>query len=141
MRRRGYLRTQSSEKLQLQMTPMIDVVFLLLIFFIVTSSFVEYEGKLQTNLPRNVNVQNAAQDLEQPPEVLIEISADGVISVGNQVKTPAQLAALLISLRKLYPDQPVVIRGDPQTFHRYVVDVLDACYKAKITNISFESTL
>ncbi|MBM4048384.1 MAG: biopolymer transporter ExbD [Planctomycetes bacterium] len=126
----------------LPLPALIDCVFLLLIFFMVTTEFPKYEGKLETNLPR----LGAAKLLPKPEdfadEVTIEVQADpatgeGRFLINNREFTADELTILLTRLAELYPTQAVIIQGEPNVRHRDIVKVLNACHRAKVVSISF----
>jgi len=130
--RRGRAIARDEEEDELEMTPMIDVVFLLLIFFIFATKFPKQEGKLEASLPAK------AQGASKPKTiVIVEITDNGKLLVNGQDYTADQLSALLQKLSDLDPEQPVVIKGQPNARHQRVVDALNACAKANITRISF----
>ena len=119
------------------MTPMIDVVFLLLIFFICTTQFPEFEGKFEVRLPDPGQVRKAAAAEDIPEEVVIRITDKGQFLVNEAERTEQELAGLLKLLADMNAKQAVIIDGDPVSIHKYVVRVLNACYRAGISNISF----
>ncbi|MEW6355392.1 MAG: biopolymer transporter ExbD [Planctomycetota bacterium] len=134
MRRRalpGQIQQQEGE-LELDMTPMIDCVFLLLIFFIFSTKFPKQEGKLEASLPSARGATKTASTI-----VVIEITDNGKLMVNDQPYSPDELAGLLAKLAALDPEQPVIISGDAQARHQWIVDALNACAKANITRISF----
>ena len=120
-----------------QMTPMIDVVFLLLIFFICTTQFPEFEGKFEVRLPDPGPARQAAAPHDIPEEVIVRVTTKGELVVNDVVRTEGELTGMLTLLVELSPKQAVIIDGDPTAVHRYVVRVLNACYRAGISNISF----
>ena len=119
------------------MTPMIDVVFLLLIFFICTTQFPEFEGKFEVRLPDPGQARKAAAAEDIPEEVVIHITGKGKLMVNEAERTEQELAGLLKLLADMNAKQAVIIDGDPVSIHKYVVRVLNACYQAGISNISF----
>ena len=119
------------------MTPMIDVVFLLLIFFICTTRFPEFEGKFDVRLPEPGPKRKAPAPQDIPDEVIVHVTADGQITVNEAAKTEEELARMLERLVAIAPKQAVVIAGEREALHKYVVRVLNACYRAGISDISF----
>ena len=117
-----------------QFTAMIDVVFLLLCFFITTSVFSQWEMEVDVVLP---TAQSAKMPDRLPGEVIINISRDGRISVNQQTLTREDLADRLRRLAQFFPGQSVVIRADKQTAYERLVAVIDTCRLADIWNISF----
>lgn len=131
---------KSQEKVDIPMAPMIDVVFLLLIFFMCAASFKILESEIGVNLP--VSAQ-AEPDAKIPDEVIIDILSDGAIFVNEQEydsslsKDLPQLRAMLSQVAEVFKDQAVIIRGAEEVSHGRVVDVLNTCAAAKIARISF----
>ena len=116
------------------LTPMIDVVFLLLCFFVTSQIFAQWETEIDIALPTA-----ATGDMPQrlPGEVIINVLADGTAVVNGQSLDDAQLRAMMDRLVQLFPGQPVLLRADKTTAYEHVVRVLDTCRQADIWNISF----
>ena len=116
------------------LTPMIDVVFLLLCFFVTSQIFAQGETETDTALPTA-----ATGDIPQrlPGEVIINVLADGTAVVNGQTLDDAALRAMMDRLVQLFPGQPVLLRADKSTAYEHVVRVLDTCRQADIWNISF----
>ena len=122
---------------QLDMTPMIDVVFELIIFFVVT--LVESQKKDETiELDDGQHGVVLTPDELPPEHMQIDIAKDGRISMGNRTLTPDDVyRRVKAKYEKLHREFPVLIRADFATQHEAVHKVLDACTKAKIWKISF----
>ena len=118
----------------MQLAPMIDIVFLLLIFFIVTWQFTKSETELKVSVP---TAQEGADPQRQQGEIIINILSDGTIKVEGGVVDLAQLLEKLASIAAQYKNQPVRIRGDGGVAYQRIVEVIDTCQKAGIWNISF----
>ena len=116
------------------LTPMIDVVFLLLCFFVTSQIFAQWETEIDVALPTA-----ATGDMPQrlPGEVIINVLADGTAVVNGQSLDDARLRAMMDRLVKLFPGQPVLLRADKATAYEHVIRVLDLCRQADIWNISF----
>jgi biopolymer transport protein ExbD len=117
-----------------QLAPMIDVVFLLLCFFITSQIFAQWETEIDITLP-TAETGQAPERL--PGEIIINVRVDGSMVVNAQPVTGDSLQAMLHRVAELFPGQPVLIRADQQTDYEHVVQVLDACRQADIWNISF----
>ena len=120
-----------------QFTAMIDVVFLLLCFFITTSVFSQWEMEVDVVLP---TAKSAKMPERLPGEVIINLSRDGRISINQQALTREDLASRLTRLARFFPGQSVVIRADKQTSYEQLVGVIDLCRLADIWNISFATS-
>ena len=127
-------RRKSPELPAFQFTAMIDVVFLLLCFFITTSVFSQWEMEVDVVLP---TAQSAKMPDRLPGEVIINLSRDGRISVNQQTLTREDLADRLRRLAQFFPGQSVVIRADKQTSYEQLVGIIDMCRLSDIWNISF----
>ena len=118
----------------MQLAPMIDIVFLLLIFFIVTWQFTRSETELSVSVP---TAQEGADPQRQMGEIIINILADSSIRIdGTTVNLPALLEKLK-PIASAFENQPVRIRGDGTVEYQRIVEVIDTCQKAGIWNISF----
>lgn len=125
------------ERPAVQMTSMIDIMFINLLFFMALFVYFHFETEL------NISVPKAASSMESiavPEEITINITREGTVFVNRKPMALAGLASLLRQTAALYPAQHVLIRADRKTFHGHVVQVLDVCAKAKIWNISFATT-
>lgn len=123
-----------SEDVGFQMTPMIDVTFLLLTFFLMTSVYSVWEKEIDISLP---TAQTGTTPQRLPGEIIINIVKDGAVVVNGRTLDDGSLASLLRRLAQLFPGQPVLIRADKTTQYDHVIHVLDLCRKADIWNISF----
>jgi biopolymer transport protein ExbD len=122
------------EPAAMQMAPMIDIVFLLLIFFIVTWQFTRSETELDVAVP----TASEGSVLARPRgEIIINILADGTIRVDSATLDLTQLEQRLATIAEQFENQPVRIRGDGDVAYRNMVDVINTCQKAGIWNISF----
>jgi biopolymer transport protein ExbD len=114
--------------------PMVDILLVVLVFFIVTWNFALSENELDVRVP------SAAKANETQPyvgQVVINIKADGTIIVNRQPKTLPELLQLLKKLSQLYPDQAALVRGDQGVEYKHIVEVLDICRQADIWNVAF----
>lgn len=123
-----------SESVGFQIAPMIDVVFLLLCFFVTSQIFAQWETEIDITLP-TAETGKAPQRL--PGEVIINVLADGSTVVNGQPLQADDLEAMLKRLSDLFPGQPVLLRADKTAQFDYVIQVLDLCRQADIWNISF----
>ncbi|TWU50764.1 Biopolymer transport protein ExbD [Rubripirellula tenax] len=118
----------------LSLTPLIDVVFLLLIFFLVTSEFEDEERRLNIVLP---SATSAVPMTGKPREVIIDVDAEGVIYLGGEVTSLEGLQGLLERAVASNPtNQTVVIRADRETAFQPVVSVMDICNRTGVTDYS-----
>ncbi|MCZ6699264.1 MAG: biopolymer transporter ExbD [Planctomycetota bacterium] len=115
---------QSSSGISIDMTPMIDMVFLLLIFFLVATTFHQEEREMQIALP----LANAAGPISVSlRELIINVDVEGGIVVGGRQISPEDLSSVIQEAVEVNPDQKVSVRGDKATAYANVVRVLDIC--------------
>lgn len=126
------------DPLGFQLAPMIDVVFLLLCFFVTTQIFAQWETEIGITLP---TAQSGKIPRRLPGEVILNVNSQGVVIVNNRHLSAEDLDALLTRLVSMFPGQPVVLRADRTTAYEHVVRVLDACRRADIWNISFATSV
>lgn len=128
------LKTESGKR-RIDMTPMIDCVFQLLLFFLVSSHFEEQarmtgEGELDATLPEAATAMPMTM---RPQEMIINITSIGEFYVGGEVYSEQQLASRLDRARVDNPEsQSVVIRGDETVDWKYVARVMSLCNQAQI---------
>ncbi|HFD11578.1 MAG TPA: biopolymer transporter ExbD [Crenotrichaceae bacterium] len=132
-------RPQKSKELELNLTPMIDVVFLLLIFFMVTTTFDE-NTELSIALPE---VQSA-QVKEETLEVVLSISPDGTYYINQQQLKSNNLNDLsqaILENAKEKRSLKLLINADAQTPHQAVMTAMEAASRAGISNVGFAATV
>lgn len=116
---------------RVNLTPMIDVVFLLIIFFMVATKFHELEREIDVKLPETSD----AQPLTEPPqEIIINVKRDGTFTVRGKTQTLDELRALLTEAKNSYAAQTVLVRGDEKAFYGHVARVLGVCKGVGIDN-------
>lgn len=121
----------------LEMTSMIDIVFLLMIFFLVASKLDEADRSIDVVLPQ----ASAAKPLtSRPREFVVNIDRDGNYFAGAR---PVRLEDLQDLLRQAATDNPqrhaVIVRADENTLHKFVVAAMDACVQAGIEDYQVQS--
>lgn len=115
------------------LTPMIDVVFQLLIFFMLATTFQDPEKELDIELP--VAESGSEQDKETE-ELIINVFQDGRVSLQGQILDDGALANALKSAALKNPDTQVTIRGDRLAHHENIVRVMDSCQLAGLQNLA-----
>lgn len=128
------VRQNLPERPAIQMAPLIDIVFLLLVFFMSASIFYQLETEINITVP---TAETVSETKRSPGEIIINVRKDGTIVVNQRELTRRELKEMLERISKLYAGQPVIIRADRETYHENVVGVLDICAAADIWNISF----
>lgn len=140
----GWVQELMDETSELQIAPLIDCVFQLLIYFMVTSSLHKTEADLGISLPGTIT---QARVVQMPDEQIVEIDAEGrVVLNGKEYDQPGnsalpQFTAMLIRYRQAAESANtkalVTILAADETIHQRVVDVMNACAAAQIKNVMF----
>ncbi len=133
----NFLGKRSQALPEFQFTPMIDVVFLLLCFFITTSVFSQWEMEVDVVLP---SAESSKIPDRMPGEVIINLSEGGIITINQKTFTHDELKSRLIRLVQLFPGQPVIIRADKNSRTEELIAIVDICRMADIWNISFATS-
>ena len=121
-----------------QIAPLIDIVFLLLTFFIVTGALAAEERQTPVELPRT---SSAAPQRHERLDVVVSVARDGQIWILNQRYSLEKLRRVLIDLQQSSRSVPVsvIIRADGKALYEDVAGVIDACAAVKLRNLSFVS--
>ena len=127
------LRTDSLEEPGLNLTPMIDIVFLLIIFFMVGTQFSELEQQFDID---PVVASHVAPMSSAPDPITVTVTRNGQILIGNEELTRSALLQRLTAAQENYAQQVVLIRGDRETMYQSIMDVMDTCRRAQIRGIS-----
>ncbi|NCC52571.1 MAG: biopolymer transporter ExbD [Spartobacteria bacterium] len=130
----NFRKNDKTENVGFQIAPMIDVVFLLLCFFVTAQIFSQWETEIDITLP---TAQTGEAPQRLPGEIIVNILEDGVAVVNGQTLDATRLSAMLARLSELFPGQPVILRADRKTDYEHVIRVLDTCRQSDIWNISF----
>ena len=125
---------QTSRAPQLALTSMLDVIFLLLCFFVTVSVFSQWENEISIKLP---TAKTSDEPERLPGEIIVNIAMDGTILVNGSPMTLEDLGERLEKLSRYYPGQAVIIRADKESKYDHLVQVLDVCRAADIWNFSF----
>jgi len=129
--------------LKIDMSPMIDMVFLLLIYFMVTASLIRKEGDISFILPASVP---PSKIINVPVEALIFILEDGTVEMDGLRCSPTdyvldELAILVGGLKEIADTQQspfsVTLTPHEDSYHERVIDVMDACAAVGVKNLAF----
>lgn len=126
----------AGEEETFQLAPLIDIVFLLLVFFIVTSALQQIERQTDITVP--TSDRGKVRRASRHPYT-INVSKDGAIFIGSRQFTIERLRDWLTDLRRAYRDETpsIIIRADRETAFQHFVRVLDACAAADIRNVAY----
>ena len=128
-----FVRKSGSRAPQLALTSMLDVIFLLLCFFVTVSVFSQWESEISIKLP---NAKTAEAPERLPGEIIVNLAKDGAISVNSVRLSLEELGARLAKVAKFYPGQPVIIRADKEVRYETLVKLIDTCRASDIWNFS-----
>ena len=117
-----------------QIAPMVDILLVLLCFFIVTWSFARKEMELDVKVP---SAQSGKDSNPVVNQTVLNVKADGTVVWNRKVVPLPELQTRLKELAGLFPDYAIVLRGDFRTPYQDIVKVLDVCREATIWNVAF----
>lgn len=123
------LRRHQHQQMQLNIAPLVDMVFLLLIFFLLTSSFILNQG-IKVNLPEAKSSQ-----MQDRKEITVGITKDGKIFLDGEEISLEDLSRRLAGMIKKDPGKAVIIRADKEIILEKAIRVLDTVKLAGATNI------
>ena len=126
------LKMHEDEMPSINLTPMVDIVFQLIIFFMVGTKFTEMEKKIDLSVP---TVANSANLPDAPEKRIINVYRDGRIELDKQMVSLEQLQGELSAWRGRSVNQTVVVRGDAEGPLQNVASVLTACRDAGISDM------
>ena len=130
-----FRRGRAHEQPEINLIPMIDVLLVIIIFLMLTTTYAKFSG-LEINLP----TADAAKQAEQPNEVNVAVTATGQVLINKVPLTAPDVAAISEALRRAAGTQKepvIVINADAKAAHQSVVDVMQAAQSAGYSHISF----
>jgi len=118
----------------LQLAPLIDIVFLTLVFFMTTAVFTSLESDLDIQLP----TADSATDIERSRgEIYINLKSDGSIVLNDRELTVSELQDVLYRVAENAPGASIIIRGDRMAALEGAIAILNCCRNADIQDVSF----
>ena len=127
------IETRRDEDSAIDLTPMIDVVFLLLIFFMVTTTFLKQEKEMDINLPES---ESGRREETEQNEIVINVFKNGQLALGGVRIERSDLKRSLRGAAERDPEIPVTIRGDREVTHGRIVEVMDTCRVVGLANLA-----
>ena len=121
------------EENEINLTPMLDVVFIMLIFFIVTATFIKEAG-IQVERPDTVTAES-----QDDAAILIAISANDEIWIDRQERDPRSIRTIIERLHAENPKGSIVIQADEDSTNEMLVIVMEAAKAAGVTNVAIAS--
>ena len=129
----NFMKNKRSRAPAVQMASLMDVVFLLLCFFITSSVFSQWETEVAITLP---TAKSATIPGHMPGEIILNLNADGKVSVNGHVLSLEEVTKRLTRIAENFPGQPVVIRADKTVPDEKLMSLIDACRSANVWNFS-----
>ena len=127
---------EDDEHIEIQMTSMMDCIFLILIFFLVSSQLKKVEKELPIELPR----ANTTRDVKSTPDLItVSVNAKGELFVNSKPVGDAGLKNALANAAKENPDRRIRINGDVFAPFRSIVQVLDTCQGEGLTVVGIHT--
>ncbi|MEC7223672.1 MAG: ExbD/TolR family protein [Verrucomicrobiales bacterium] len=126
-----------SERTGIQLAPMIDVVFLLLIFFIVLWNYARFETEIDISVPAASAGENPERTIG---EIVVNVKKEGAITIEGIERSEEETLEMFRNIVAAYPDQALILRGDKEASFDHIVKVLNLCKEANIWNISFATS-
>jgi biopolymer transport protein ExbD len=118
----------------IHLAPLVDVLLLLLIFFLLTWNAARTENELDVKVPK---ASSAKEKTAPIGDVIVNVKAAGNVVENRRTPSGPDITELLKSLVHLNPEQAVVIRGDEAGAYKNIIGVLNVCTEAGITNVAF----
>lgn len=129
----AFKRKRQSQQAEIDMTPMLDIVFIMLIFFIVTTSFVKESG-IEVNPPQ---AQTSQQ--QESTTIFVAISAEGEVWIDNRLVDIRSVRTVVARLHAENPEGSVVIQSDQDARTRELVSVMDQIRLAGVEKVAIAS--
>lgn len=123
---------QEEDHFEIPMTSLIDIVFLLLIFFLVATNFTRREMDHKVALPQSEAGVKASQ---VPSRMVINIREEGTLVVNGRIMRDDELRTAVREFAEAYPERPAVIRADAKVPYRSVMQVFGICRSAGVRNV------
>ncbi len=127
------LKTQPLDEPGIDLTSMLDVVMLLIIFFMIGTRFSEEERQTDIQVP---TIADNSALTGTPDEIVLNVSEAGQVTIKGEALSSDSLATLLRNAQAGFPSQGVIIRGDGRCRYQQIMDAFSTCKEAGIRNIS-----
>jgi len=124
---------QESDGHGLRIAPLIDIVFLLLIFFLVATTVYQEEKDITIKL---AGATEGEERMSTTRVLVVNVKKSGLIVINQRVKTPEELEKELRALKEENPNLVVIVRSDRHTYHKHFVRILNLCEKVKVGSVA-----
>ena len=129
----GVFGAEEEEESEINLTPMLDVVFIMLIFFIVTASFIKEPG-IQVNRPEAVEGEKQAD-----AAILVAISPENEIWIDRKMVDPKEVRVAIERLHAENPKGSLVVQADSESQNEFLVIVLEAAKQVGVGNVAIST--
>ena len=133
MRKNNSAFDNEEEAEEINLTPMLDVVFIMLIFFIVTATFIKEAG-IQVDRPNTTTAES-----QEDAAILIAISSNDEIWIDKQERDARDVRGIIERLHAENPKGSIVIQADEESTNEVLVQILEAAKAAGVTNVALAS--
>ncbi len=120
----------------IQLAPLVDIAFWALIFFMIIAVFSQLESEVNINVPKSTAATASSQSAGK---LVISITRDGKFIINQQELNKDGLEEMMKKIVKLFPKQQVIIRADELSYHKYIIQALDACMRSNISDVTFST--
>ena len=127
-------RRAKPDVLGFQIAPMVDILLVLLCFFILTWNFARKEMELDVKVP---TAENGGEPRLEVNQTVLNLKADGSLVMNTKPISYDQLGDKMTTLAKINPDYAIILRGDRNVRYEHIVNVMDICREANIWNVAF----
>lgn len=128
-----FRKSTTHEALGIQIAPLVDVLILLLAFFVISWKFSRFETEIDIRLPAAEKGQPSNREYNQ---IVVNVHSDGRVVVESQPYDDAKLFSRLENIAKINPNMAVIVRGDKSAAYEHIMAVLDTCKRAGVWNVS-----
>ena len=129
-----FRRRARPEVIGFQIAPMVDILLVLLCFFIITWNFARKEMELDVKVPA---AQSGKEGVNAVSQTVLNVKQDGTVVWNRKTVGAGELRERLGELARIYPDYAIILRGDERAAYRAIINVLDICRDAGIWNVAF----
>jgi biopolymer transport protein ExbD len=129
-----FRRRKAPDVIGFQIAPMVDILLVVLCFFIVTWNFARKEMELDVKVPA---AKSGNEPVAMVNQTVLNVKIDGSVVWNRKAVPPDELQSRLTELARLYPDYAIILRGDERAAYKAIVNVLDICRNAGIWNVAF----
>ena len=130
-------RNRPKQEAEIPISSMIDIIFLLIIFFVVTTSI---DKEIEDEAVRLAKAPHGMPEAKDPRTFVINIHQDGAVNIGGKTVSMGTLSDMLSSAASVHgPEMPIVIRSDKDAYHGDIQKVMQSVTRTKLYRIKFKA--